>query len=92
MFPEGVPSESGVMRRFGSPIFKMAQKDDIEVVPVTINGSGKLCENGIPVRRGKVEIHVHPPIVMKGRTVMEITNAAHSVVRGGLPAELRVEE
>ncbi|MDD2366391.1 MAG: lysophospholipid acyltransferase family protein [Desulfuromonadaceae bacterium] len=63
MFPEGTRTQDGNLLPFKRGGFVLARKADVPVVPVTINGSGKINPAGlIRLYSGKIEIILHPPI------------------------------
>ncbi len=63
IFPEGRRSTSGSLLPFKKGGFLLAVKAGVSVVPVTINGSGKLLPVGAwRLRRGTVEVVVGEPL------------------------------
>ena len=46
IFPEGTRSKTGVMRRFMSGAFVIAQREKIGILPVVINGTKNIMEKG----------------------------------------------
>lgn len=65
MFPEGTRSLSREMLPFKRGGFILARKAGVPVVPVTINGSGRINPAGqIRLSRGAIVIVLHPPLVL----------------------------
>lgn len=63
IFPEGRRSSSGSLLPFKKGGFLLAAKAGIPIVPVTINGSGKLLPVGAwRLRRGTVELIIGEPV------------------------------
>lgn len=95
MFPEGSMSPSGEMKQFASPAFRAARKGGVSVLPVTVHGSGAMCEGEglipIPSRypKGGIQVTVHPPISLEAGSDKEIAGMAYQAVRSGLPEHLR---
>lgn len=90
VFPEGTPSETGAMRRFATPVFKMARKAGVDVLPVTVSGSNRLCDGPLPVRGGKVEVTVHPVITVDDDvTDKQVAAKAAAAIASALPEALR---
>lgn len=65
LFPEGTRTTDGNLLPFKRGGFILARKADVAVVPVTINGSGKINPAGqIRLFRGHITITLHPPVVV----------------------------
>lgn len=63
IFPEGTRSTDGNLLLFKRGGFVLARKADVPVIPVTINGSGKINPaNQIRLYSGNIHITLHPPI------------------------------
>lgn len=97
MFPEGVPSKTGRMAKFASPAFRAARKAGVPIVPVTINGTGSMFDDGgaIPLKNPKdgITVIVHPSISLDAGNDKEITSLAYETVQRGLPQHLQsIEE
>lgn len=88
VFPEGTPSETGVVGKFASPVFKAARKAGAKVVPVTVHG-GMNVGRVVPERWGKYEVSVHPPIDLSEMSDKEAAEEARRLVSTALPEELR---
>ncbi len=64
LFPEGTRSPDGNLLPFKRGGFILARKADVPVVPVTINGSGKINPaSQIRLYSGDITITLHPPVV-----------------------------
>ncbi len=64
LFPEGTRSADGALLPFKRGGFVLARKADVPVIPVTINGSGRINPaNQIRLYSGDISITMHPPIV-----------------------------
>jgi 1-acyl-sn-glycerol-3-phosphate acyltransferase len=65
MFPEGTRSLSWELLPFKRGGFILARKAGVPVVPVTINGSGRINPAGqIRLYRGDISIVLHPPLAL----------------------------
>ena len=65
MFPEGTRSMSLELLPFKRGGFILARKAGVPVVPVTINGSGRVNPAGqIRLSRGAISILLHPPLAL----------------------------
>lgn len=64
IFPEGTRSKGDKMGEFKTGSFKLASKSKCPIVPITMNGSYKIMEQGnIPwIRPANVEFYIHPMI------------------------------
>lgn len=62
IFPEGTRSRSYKVGNFKKGSFKLALKANATIVPVSINGTYKVMENGDRVTGNKVSIIFHEPI------------------------------
>ncbi len=64
LFPEGTRTPDGRLLPFKRGGFILARKAGVPVVPVTINGSGKINPaNQIRLYSGNIHITLHPPLV-----------------------------
>jgi 1-acyl-sn-glycerol-3-phosphate acyltransferase len=64
LFPEGTRTPDGNLLPFKRGGFILARKAAVPVVPVTINGSGRINPAGqIRLYSGNIHITMHPPVV-----------------------------
>lgn len=64
LFPEGTRTQDGKLLPFKRGGFILARKAEVPVVPVTINGSGRINPAGrIRLYSGDIHITLHPPLV-----------------------------
>ena len=65
LFPEGTRTPDGNLLPFKRGGFILARKADVPVIPVTINGSGKINPaSQIRLYSGNIHITLHPPVVV----------------------------
>lgn len=65
LFPEGTRTTDGNLLPFKRGGFILARKADVPVIPVTINGSGKINPaNQVRLYSGNISITLHPPVVV----------------------------
>jgi len=65
MFPEGTRSKDGNLLPFKRGGFLLALRAGVPVMPVTINGSGRINPAGrIRLYRGDITITLHPPLTI----------------------------
>ncbi len=65
LFPEGTRTQDGDLLPFKRGGFILARKAAVPVLPVTINGSGKINPaNQIRLFSGNIHITLHPPIIV----------------------------
>ncbi|MDD2581368.1 MAG: lysophospholipid acyltransferase family protein [Desulfuromonadaceae bacterium] len=63
LFPEGTRTQDGNLLPFKRGGFILARKAAVPVIPVTINGSGKINPAGqIRLYPGNIHITLHPPV------------------------------
>jgi 1-acyl-sn-glycerol-3-phosphate acyltransferase len=90
MFPEGTRSCDGQLLPFKRGGFMLAVRAGVPVVPVTINGSGKVNPGGlIKLYSGRITLTLHPPIIvpegMKKSAAEEwLMEKVRSVITSGL--------
>ena len=66
IFPEGTRSSDGKLLPFKRGGFLLAMKTKTPIVPVTINGTGKLLPKGDwRIRRGAVQVHIGAPLAVE---------------------------
>jgi len=64
LFPEGTRTEDGNLLPFKRGGFILARKAAVPVIPVTINGSGRVNPAGqIRLYSGNINLTLHPPLV-----------------------------
>ena len=65
LFPEGTRTLDGNLLSFKRGGFILARKAAVPVIPVTINGSGRINPaNEIRLYSGNIHITLHPPVVV----------------------------
>jgi 1-acyl-sn-glycerol-3-phosphate acyltransferase len=71
-FPEGTRSETDVLRPFKIGAFKLSEELNIPIVPIAIDGAGRLMRKGslIP-RRSEVRMKICPAIVKNNDETLE---------------------
>lgn len=93
IFPEGTRSKGDQMGEFKSASFKLATKPGVPIVPITIDGSYKLMEEGHNhIRKGHVILTIHPPIPTKGLSkeeLEELPDKVHSLIASVLPNQVK---
>lgn len=65
LFPEGTRTPDGNLLPFKRGGFILARKADVPVIPITINGSGKINPaNQIRLYSGNIHVTLHPPVAV----------------------------
>lgn len=90
LFPEGTRTTNGKLLPFKRGGFVLARKADVPVVPVTINGSGRVNPaNQIRLQSGDIHITLHPPIFFpSGLRRSEAETWMMDAVRGQIESAL----
>jgi 1-acyl-sn-glycerol-3-phosphate acyltransferase len=83
IFPEGARSRQGILAPFKGGAFRLAARENIPVMPVTINGVQDIWP---PTRRwprlhGKVVIYYHPVIYPAAATAAEVRSETERLLR-----------
>ena len=81
IFPEGTRSKvEGQMLPFKHGSFKLATKAGAPIVPVALNGSGKIFDDHVPIiKSGKVRVEFLEPIETKDLTPEELNELPEKV-------------
>ncbi len=67
VFPEGTRSRDGKVGRFKRGVFMLAIQQGIPIVPVTVEGSGRVMSRGrLTVHPGRVVVTIHAPVATTG--------------------------
>ena len=84
IFPEGTRSEDGVIKRFKEGAFLIAQKAEVAILPVILNGTLEtLPKSGMIGGRQTFLIHVLPEIPyesFKGKSPSDIAKEMHQLL------------
>ena len=89
VFPQGNSSTTGPVAKFPSPIFKIARKANVPVVPLSIHGTGEMFGDNVAPQKWpkkRISITVHKPVIMDDRSDKEIAEVVHQAVTSALPA------
>jgi 1-acyl-sn-glycerol-3-phosphate acyltransferase len=90
MFPEGTRSPDGQLLPFKRGGFMLAVRAGVPVIPVTINGSGKVNPGGrIKLSSGRISLTLHPRVVVpeglkKSEAELWLMEKVRSVITSGL--------
>lgn len=79
LFPEGTRTRDGTVGPFYPALFTAAIEAGVEILPVAINGSGKVMPRGSSFlfRPAKVEVRIGPPISSQGLQRSDRDSMAH---------------
>jgi 1-acyl-sn-glycerol-3-phosphate acyltransferase len=90
MFPEGTRTKDGNLLPFKRGGFLLALKAGVPVMPVTINGSGRINPAGhIRLYRGAITIILHPPLTLprdipRGEAETQVMEQVRSTISSAL--------
>jgi 1-acyl-sn-glycerol-3-phosphate acyltransferase len=89
-FPEGTRSPDCVMAGFKKGAFSVAVKAGVDVVPITLLGTGVMMPSGSEglLKGGRVKIVVHPPIKTTGRDADEVCSESREIIAKSMPKAL----
>ena len=87
IFPEGTRSRGANLGRFKTGSLQMLFSSDLEILPVSISGTYRLLEEDNNLKKGTVQVTIHPPIDehKKGeKTPRELADQLKETIRSGL--------
>lgn len=88
IFPEGTRSKTGQIGNFKRGAFKLALDLNLPILPVTLNGTGKIWPaGGLDIFPGRSRLIIHKPIDIRKYDegmIHEIMDLAAEVIAGGL--------
>ncbi len=80
MFPEGSRSRTPGILPFKNGSFYLAILSGVPIIPITINGSREVLRpDSLHVRRGRVDVIIHPPVRTQGLTASDVSQLSAKV-------------
>lgn len=84
-FPEGTRSLTGALGEFKTGAFRLAQTTGVPIVPISIQGCGKLLpKHSLIPQNAEVTITIHPPIVSTQYELKELVQKTRGVILSGI--------
>lgn len=84
-FPEGTRSLTGEVGKFKTGAFRLAQSTDVPIVPISIQGCGKLLpKHSFIPQKAHVTITVHPPIPSNKYELKDLVEKVRTTILSGL--------
>lgn len=84
-FPEGTRNEDPGLKPFKMGAFKLAKELDLPILPVTINGAGKILPaNTLSLNPGTMEMIIHEPISSKDVSEKDLSHLARKSIASNL--------
>lgn len=84
-FPEGTRSLTGELGEFKTGAFRLAQSTGVPIVPISIQGCGKLLpKHSLIPQNAEVTITVHPPIISTQYQLKELIQKTRDVILSGI--------
>lgn len=86
LFPEGTRSKGRKLGRFKTGGLHLVIDSDLVILPVSVNGTYPLLEKEGKLKKGRVNVHIHPPVDKESRTASynEITQNIRETIQKGL--------
>lgn len=93
IFPEGTRSNDGSLGKLKRGAFRLASDLQLPLLPVTINGTGRILPSGTAdLFPGRATMIIHPPIDIKGFTdenLHELMDFTSKVISSKLKADFK---
>lgn len=90
-FPEGKRSDDGRLMEFKGGLFSMATKANVPIVPISISNTHAVMPGNslMPFQagKGKLHIHVHPPIDVEGKSEEQLAVLVKNALLSKLPLD-----
>lgn len=89
-FPEGTRSLDGRLKPFKKGAFRLAQEQQLPVLPLTLLGTREILPpQTLRVRPGRARIVIHPPIDPQGKDSRDLALEARALIASAMPAGSR---
>jgi len=93
IFPEGTRSRGENMGEFKSGAFKIAQKAECGIVPVSISGSYRIMEsNKMLIKPAEVSVNILPPVDIKSLSKDEIKSLPNDIKQLIMQSRCEIEK
>jgi 1-acyl-sn-glycerol-3-phosphate acyltransferase len=87
-FPEGTRSRDGRLLPFKTGAFRVAQDQQLPVLPVTLVGTREILPAGsLRPAPGRVRLTIHPPVRPEGKHMRDLLEETRASIASTLPAE-----
>jgi 1-acyl-sn-glycerol-3-phosphate acyltransferase len=90
-FPEGMRSQDGKLMEFKGGIFSMAVKAGVPIVPISIANTHAVMPSTalfpFQTGAGKLNVHVHSPIDIEGKTEEEMASLVKEALLSAMPLD-----
>lgn len=85
LFPEGTRSADGTLGPFKAGGFKLAEKAQVRILPVTIVGGNRLMPKGtFHITPQDIKLIIGKPVDMAGRSTHEVSEICREIIKDNL--------
>lgn len=82
LFPEGTRSRGNQLRKFKTGSLHYMAGRNIKIIPLTIVGTHELLEKHKKIKKGQVDVYIHPPVKHDDKDPKALVSKLEEIIGG----------